>query len=495
MLVPRWSRPEQRATARWPGRVRRWIGPVVLALFLLRALAVDVAGIVTNDSLGYLVRADDPFGSGFVVQGYRQAAFPVWVHLVSGTDVLLGIDTVFAVAMAQRFLLLLGIALLWGALRWWVAPLLVVLTSATFVIHTDYLLPEGFLVPCCVLAGGLAASVVTQNGFGGRHPQAALLLVTALAVAMGAMKLQYAALLLLSASLAWLVVRDKTVSLKLAVTTVVTGGALLSGLALAQAAENHRELGAWEPVGERGRAEWYGAWQSVFKVTPENRRKPELAEYFDQGNLYTFLHGIEQSEPDYATRTALIHERVTAMFEAAGTSARREQLAAFLGGIKGGRTDDVAGISDAAVRDRQDTRTVRLSFNSTGRQGTQAVLDQVNHGRATEVLSIEAVTGRLQSVVQDYRPARPWLGIGAVVLALLSCGVRGRHRPIAVGATLFVLAESAGLATGYIDNARYLAGPMALSLVAATLGARALLQAASVRLRTAQPDTDETPRA
>jgi hypothetical protein len=452
-----------------------WAGPLTLGLFVLRALTVDVAGIVSNDSIGYLSRSFDPLSYGFVVQGYRQAAYPVWIHIVSWSDPIVGVDTIFAVAMTQRAMLLMAIVALWGALRWWAVPLLVIITSATYVIHTDFVLTEGFLVPGCVLAGALAASVVTGSGVGARHPRASLVAVTALAVVLGATKLQYSAVLLLACSIAWLAVRDRTVGLRSALVTLSVGAVLVAGLAVAQMVENHHELGAWEPVGEQARAEWYGAWQAVFVVHPENQTKPELAEYYEGGDLYVFLHGIEAAEPDYVIRSAIIRERVADLFAAAGTSRRREQFSAFVGAIKGGRTDDLAGITSRVRGDGADALAARLTVNGLARaQGTDTLLERVNNGESTEVMTIEAVTGRLQRLLYDYRPARSWLGVGALVLALGSLAVPGRHRLYVAASTLLLVSMSAVLASAYIDNARYLVGPMTISLIGATLGGRAL---------------------
>ena len=110
---------------------------------VLRLLAVDLAGIVTNDSLGYLRRADRPFGAGFVSQGYRQAAYPLLISFSNLVGDVFGWDHIFGVALMQRAFL--GIALvtvIWG-LRWWSTPVVVVATSSSFVVHADLLLPEG----------------------------------------------------------------------------------------------------------------------------------------------------------------------------------------------------------------------------------------------------------------------------------------------------------------------------------------------------------------
>ena len=465
-----------------PARVA---GGVVLALALLRSLAPPVGGIVTNDSVGYLARSRHPFSYGFVVQGYRQAGYTVWIHLLDWLGNPFGLDTVFTVALAQRLMLLLGVVLLWGAVRWWSLPVLVVVTSGSYVIYTDYVLMEGFLVPAALLVAALAASVVTGSGVGARHPRAALVACAALAVAMGATKLQYAVALVLACAIAWLVVRDGATGWRFALVTLGVSGVLVSGLAVGQTFENHRELGAWEPVGERARAEWYGGWEAVFQVHPDNRRKPQLAEYYDHGDLYVFLHGLEATEPDYATRQREIRARVQAMFAAAGTTRTRQEAGAFLGAVGGGRTDDIAGITNRVQDGGVDGLRAWMAKGNQ-RANQAAVIAAVDHGRETKVLSTGPVTSWLQALFDDYRPAKGWLGYAAAVLALLGCAVRGRHRAYVAASTVALVGVCGVLASAYIDNARYLVSPMTISLVGATLGVRALVLAVLAR-RTPAP--------
>ena len=469
------------SSARRPSFTWRWsrhAGLVVLGLALVRALTPGIGGIVTNDSVGYLGRSYHPFSAGFVVQGYRQAAYPLGIHLIGWLDHLFGFDTIFAVAFTQRMLLLVGLVLAWQALRWWSVPILIVATSATYVLHTDYVLMEGFLVPACLIAGAMAASMATGAGRVARHPRLAVIALTVVGTAMGAVKLQYASTLVLAAAAAWIAVQAGQATRRFAVLTVAVGAALMCALAGAQAVENHHELGSWEPVGERARAEWYGAWYATFKDHPENARRPELAQYWNHGDLYEFMHGVEATEPDYATRQREMRARVAAMFAAAGTTRRDEELDAFWGAIQGGRSDDIAAITDKVRRASTADHSVRLTFNALSAQGGPELVEHdVNRRRPTGFFTIASVTSRTQSLVNDYRPARATLGIVGALLALVGLALRGRHRVVCAATTLCVVSVSATLATAYIDNARYLVGPMTISLFGATLGLRAVVLA------------------
>ena len=134
-----------------------------VAVAVARFLAVDIAGIVTNDSLGYLQRSQDPLAAGFVTQGYRQAAYPLVLAISTWVGDLVGWDAIFGMALLQRTMLAGAIVVTIWAMRWWSVPLVALFTSATYVIHADYLLPEGLLVPLCVLCGAVLAAVVMNR--------------------------------------------------------------------------------------------------------------------------------------------------------------------------------------------------------------------------------------------------------------------------------------------------------------------------------------------
>jgi hypothetical protein len=464
----------------------------VLGLLILRLLTPPMAAIITGDSVGYLARSQHPLSFGFVVNGYRQAAYPLWIHFVGWIDWIFGFDNIFAVAFTQRMLLIVGVVLAWGALRWWALPLLLVVTSATYVLQTDYVLMEGYLGPVALIAGALAASVSTGQGVGARRPRAAFVVVSALAVSMGAMKLQYSNALLLAAAIAWLVWRDGALTIKYALVTLALSGFTLTGIAVAQTVENHRELGTWEPVGERARAEWYGAYEAVFIVHPENQTKPELAEFYADGDLYEFMHGLEETEPNYTVRQAALRKRVADMFAAAGMTKTRQEIDAFFGGIRGGRTDDIGPPTDAVNEGGPKAFEDRIKALRK-RPGPRRTLDALAGEEPTGVATVQPVTGRLQEWYDDYRPGRGSIGIVALILGLVALVVPGRHRPIIIASTLTLLAVCAVLATGYIDNARYLVAPMTMQWFGATLGAKALAEfALRLRRASARPGADLT---
>ena len=445
-------------------------------------MSVDLAGIVTNDSLGYLRRSTDPLAAGFISQGYRQAAYPLIMALSNATGELLGWDRIFGMALLQRSLLLVVLATVIWALRWWSVPIGIFTTSATYVVHVDFLLPEGMLIPLSMLCAALLATAVTQRT--GREPRAVLLAACLAAAIAASVKLQYVVLLLLGVATAWLLVRDHLVGRRFAILTV--GGALsfVAALGSAQSIENHKELGVFEPVSERARAEWYGAWVATFLVDRDNVSDPTLTRFYADGNLYEFLHGVEAAVPDYVERAEIIRDRVDRMFAAAGTSARAEQAQAFVGALGGGRTDDLRGVVDRVLNAQAGDAATRLMFNQSARDdGTESVVDGLNGGIAPGVVTARTLADVTQRLFRDFRP---WKG----TIALLSIGfmvaglfVRGRHRPAAVSILLMLVTVSGALASGYIDNARYLLGPLTVAAIGGVLRARSISQVLAARLR------------
>ena len=123
-----------------------------------------------------------------------------------------------------------------------------------------------------------------------------------LAALCAALKLQYAALLAPAAAIGWMLHRDGLVTRRLGIVALASASLFVGVLTVAQSFENRSELGVFEPIAERHRSKWWGAWQVVFVHHPDNVDDPALAEYYDDGNLYTFLHGVEREVPDYQQR-------------------------------------------------------------------------------------------------------------------------------------------------------------------------------------------------
>ena len=449
---------------------------LVVSFSAARVLAVDVGGIVTNDSVGYLRRAEAPLGGGFVFQGYRQVGYPVFIWMSNRLGDGLGWDHIFGVALLQRSLLVFGLGLVVWALRWWSLPILVFATSSTFVLQTDFVLTEGLLIPGCLIGGALLAAVVVNRVVTRRPAHLVVLSSVAVGVACAFVKMQYASLLALTVAIAWLLVRDGLCTRRFVLYAVGVGVVLITSLALVQAVDNRSDLGTFEPIAERHRSKWWGAWQAVFVLKPENRDDPALAEFYDEGNLYTFLHGIERDVPDYNERRELTEKRVKEMFAAADTSAAEEQVASFLGALRGGRSDDLRAMTEQILAAEDGDPISRVTRNAAFQiGGPEAIIEDLNGGLRPGIVTTGPMFDFTQRGFANYRSWSSEMSVLSMVAMSASFIVRGRHRPACAAVMMAMFAVSAAMATGYADNARYLLGPLVIVLIGGVLATRALV--------------------
>jgi hypothetical protein len=460
---------------------RRLIGAGLITIAFIRIFAVGVAGIVGNDSFGYLSKARDPFGGGFVTQGYRQAAYPLFIAVSNRIGDWFGWDNIFGVALLQRSILIAAVAAAIWALRWWSIPVVTIATTETFIIHSDFLLPEGFLVPSSLLIASTAAAVTLGRVTTPRLAHAVLVGLCIATAACASIKLQYGLLVVLVLSSGSVLSGARLVSKRFAWAAVASVVVSLGALGTVQAFENQSELGVFEPVGERARAEWYGAWTALFRVHEENQSDPELAEFWDGGNLYTFLHGVEATVTDYPARAEIIRDRIDEMLETADTSANRQVFDAFIGGLAAGRHDDLRSITNQVLPAPNDP-LVRLKWNRIGRsEGVIEVIDRYNYGTFPGIATFGPLLDPAQSLVRSHRGFKTPLAAVSIMAITISLFVAGRHRLFAGAALAVVVGSSAAMATAYIDNARYLLGPFMVGVVGGTVALRAVVTAPAIR--------------
>lgn len=457
--------------------IERWVVPIWITL---RVLAVDISAIVTNDSVGYIGRGLDPFSQGLVGQGYRQVGYAVWLWTSDRVAGFFDWDRLFGVALLQRAILLAAILLAWWILRWWSAPFVLLATAPTFVVHADLVLNEGLLMSGCVLMVAGAVVAFRRPGITDRHPILYLSVLSLLAFLMATLKLQYAALLLFGAAAAAVICVREVLSWRRAAVPLASALVAILAMSAGQAFENRSETGVFEPVSEQARADWYGAYQVVFTLHPENKSKPELSEFYAEGNLYTFLHGLEQEEGDYQVRRPIIEDRVEALFEAANTSARSEQVQAFFGAFSGGRMDDIAGIINGSL---DPNGRHRATYNGVLNRDLQLVTDRANNGIEPGELSIGPLSDVVPAPIGDHRGFMRWIGPLSAIFLLASFVGRGSHRLLAAAALTMMVGVAGVLGSAYIDNARYLLGPISGLLLAALAVASMTIPELASRLR------------
>ena len=148
-----------------------------------------------------------------------------------------------------------------------------------------------------------------------------------------------------------------------------------------------------------------------------------MAEYYDDGNLYTFLHGVEREVPDYRQRREIIEARTEAMLKAAGLSPRSEQFAALVGALRGGRSDDLARVINRLLVADPGDPMIRLAPNVVYQEeGPEVVIDRYNDGLRPGIMTTGPVFDFSQRVVDHY-------GVWRSKASLLSLCRDGR-RPV-----------------------------------------------------------------
>jgi hypothetical protein len=443
---------------------------IAVASAVARYLAVDIAGVVTNDSLGYLQRSNSPFGEGFVTEGYRQVAYPLSMWFSNLIGSVLGWDHIFGMALAQRALLAGSIGATVWAMRWWSAPIVLLVTSSTFAAHSNYLLPEGLLIPLCLTLAALSSAIVLGR-VGSRGSARVVFAMACIAAAYAAaIKLQYAALIALCAAAAWTLYKDALITRRLALAGLGSVAGFVMILAGIQSIENRHEYGVLEPVSERSLGEWYGAWQAIFTAHEERREDPSLAEWYDGGNLYTAFGEISARYPDYRDRREHLRERVDEMFAAAHTTRRDEHIASFLGALQGGRNDDLARSMDRVLAADPGNVRVLASENRYGwNHNVDEMIRELNGGLEPGFVSFRPLFDGTQRWADDHRASRAIVATVSLFVMIIGVALPGRHRAFVVGWTVGLSSIAIALASGFIDSARFMLGPMTITITCALL--------------------------
>ena len=435
-------------------RVRKILEWAVLIVAICRLIGVRWTPVVTNDSLGYLRRASSPLSTGFVAEGYRQLAYPVWLWCIDRISNLFGIDRLFAIVLCQRLLLLVALVLAWRVLRLWAAPALWFVTSTNIVFWTNFVLNEsillslGILVAVAVIAGA-TSQVPLRSVPVSRHPERWLVAAIVVVMFATALKLQYVLLGLPVVALFFVLAQHRQVNVRRVLAVGVGVGVLLSIMVVGQVVENSREYDEATPLAEQQYAHWWGAYYSVFTLTPFDRVPESALEFRKDFNYYPQLRRIE---PDPHKRKKIVEERIDRLFRAAGTTRRAQQGLSFFGGLAGGRHADLANL-----RNRVGAGQDPVAQNWLGSaSGAAAVLEQVNDSHETVDWSPPSVMTATQWPLRDSKWVYSLLAVGALAGCMYGLTLRGRERWIGPASVLATVGVAALLSTGYIDIQRYL---------------------------------------
>jgi hypothetical protein len=442
---------------------------VVIALFVAVAwFSVNTFPVATNDSIAYLSHATGLRDGGLVQQGYRQVGYPAFAALARGFGAFIGADPLLWVAVIQRALLAVSLGYLVWLWRWWSTPVVVLIGLPTFVVSSNFLLTESIGVPLALLlAGALTHTVRLLQGSstghgpvaGSRTENGPLLRLLVFSIAVFAFLLVTTRFTYAVLGVAPLVVVyaarqvGDAGALRIGMTSFLAFGLASAAFTLGLSLENRAEYGEFSPSTQTTRTEYWSAWEIVFTLHPENAEDEDLAEFYDGGSPYGFIHQVDTIDSIPEQRD-LFRARVSELLDAAAMSRPHEQRAAFVGALRGGRLDDLANLVrrvESAGRDEVASVAHRNRMSWT--EGPDAFENRFNRGRPLGAVITDELVPSLP--FPYFATLLRWLLPLSLVVAVVGL-TRRRARPLALASVVpaAVISGVAGLMMA--DNLRFL---------------------------------------
>lgn len=458
-----------------------------VVVVILLALTVDVIVAASSDAVWILQHAADLSEGGLVTLGYRFVGYPLYVRVAHEVGTVVGLDPLFAVVVVQRLIAVGAGVYMAMRYRWAGVAMFAIVFSTTTLVQMDYILAESIAVPLCAVA----ALVAARAWFDTRHQIAWLSALSAIAVALSLVRLQYVSLLAVPAAIVFVqwvrTWRDRAHRGTATRATVVVLAAIVASLAFNAAVllETSREETAVERGWAYASVEYVSAWRTVF-VVEGLEPTGELGQYYADGSEYTRFVEIRTNLPKEEWERAFLEE-TDAIIEASGLSPTALKAKAFLWGLVGGRYDDMAGIKQRLY---SPDLNVRLSATYGGgsiqRMGETEFLARFNDGRQPRAV--------VTSSVLSFWPQLPWRLVGIVWLLAMGAGVamakRLTSRLYFVVVSVPHLATAAVGATFYGDTYRWLLPTMTFSAVAVIAGMLELRRPSDVAEGAAVPQPE-----
>ena len=449
-------------------RLRWVVAGAAFVIILSTVASVNTFPVVTNDSLGYLAHSSDLSAFGLVNDGYRQLGYPVALTLSRAAADVLAIEPLLFTSLAQRAVLLAGIVLSVIMWKWASVPLLVFLLSASTLAFPGLILTEGLSVPFAVLLAivflAFAAKRREWEESGRWRLWASSGTVVLLAIWLFAIRFPFAVFGLVPAGVALLSWKSsfRRPALSLLAVYIVAAGSLTLALSL----ENADEYGVLFPTVRGERSAYWATWSLVFTIDAENRDDPGLAAFFDDGNPYEFMGEVDNGGLPYTAQRAVYREAIDDLLAAADISPAWSRVQSFLWSLRGGRLDDVAGITDGiAASNRHNVDHVIHSNRFSREHGVEAFSERYNNGREPEAMLTSEAAPRLP-LPDGQESLSLLLPVGILVL-LIGAIRRGTRIEAWIG-LLVVVGYAAAIGSIRADNYRFLITTSAFGLVMAT---------------------------
>ncbi len=306
-----------------------------------------------------------------------------------------------------------------------------------------------------------------------------LLLVVAslMVVAMTLIKYQAIAFALPLFVLLWMELRAETrgrfaLTLGISLVGVLT---IVSGL---MALENRSEYDDLFPISRGIRNGYWGTYQLVFNLNPENRGNLALRDIYADGLPFSLIREIEGTLDEYPAQRAAFEQAISVMLDEAGMDKGTEQLRSTLGAISGGRFDDIGSIVTAIQTSSTDNIEATIHRNSISTtHGIDQYVAGYNGGQRIEPVLTSAMFHSLFGT--PTRSMIGWAGPMMVLALIASIALSNGIRLFATAGLMGAMAVFGVVGVLLADNYRYVIvahmylAPLA-TLSAVVLGHRAV---------------------
>lgn len=440
----------------------------LLLVCLVALVAINIFPAMTNDSDVYLRYSRELASRGFVFSGIRQVGYPAILALVREGVGLVGAEPLLSTAVLQRALLVIGGFWAWKEWRWWGLGLIAFLIAGETVAYTNFILTEGLALGVALLLAlslhRLLEIITVDQVDLSRRVLIWTGLVGGLASILVLLRFTYIVftLVLLGAALAAWRSRYRGKVLPVLAVFLVLIGSFYALVSL----ENREQFGVLTPAANSGPTDYYYGWVQVFALNPENRDNPELARYYDDGDVYDFGASVPTSGLSYEERMGLYEQEVESMFRDAGISLTGSRASSALWALLGGRIHDIQTPVQAVVSSTRANVEEAMYRNSlAANEGPRAFADQLNDS----MLPRAVITDPL-GVPPPFPDARHMLKLLLPAsIAVMAMGIWRRHALWHSLIGLAVLISTAvGLGLVRADNFRLLIPASVFAMTLAT---------------------------
>lgn len=465
------------SSAKWP--VLIYGG---LALFAIgRFLTVDLMPIAFNDTVNYLNHSRNFSELGVVYFGFKQFGYPLYLKLVYLLSTVSPFDFFFTAVLIQRLLLFSAALYCIALFGIYSFPMVFFLSLPALVAYSNMMIPEGFTTALsAVFACTMIHAIRGIDGKKGENRSIILpFSVGCLAfIFLVFAKFQFAIFALFLTVVVWVVLQEKGKKSWPIITIYGVTGIVSVAFALVLASENKREMGEFRPVSNLSRHYYWGVYNLVFKTSNKNNKnKPELKEYYDGGDPYLFLHGLEGREKNYLKRSEMMQRRIQALWTASGYSTGGERLKSTLWALVGGRKDDLQSATHGLLRNDSAANYKRNTLNFfTRKHGTMPFLKRFNDGEIPQYF--KGLGRPLSTFNKSYATIQKYYSVAIAVL-LVAGMLKKRHRFFALSAFLCILGIAFAAGTLLLDVWRMLLGGWVVTGIVATM----VLESLAIQLR------------